>query len=86
MSLLYRLDQHFRNRRRSPRFEVHYLGQIDLGREVEMLNCIICDISETGARLAIGQDVPDEFMLVFKRRCKVRRREDGEVAVEFIQA
>jgi PilZ domain len=83
---LFRLDQ-FRNRRKSPRYEVHYLGQIDLGREVEQLSCIICDISETGARLAVGQDVPDEFMLVFKRRCLVRRRdEDGEVAVEFIPA
>ncbi len=82
---LFRLDQ-FRNRRKSPRYEVHYLGQIDLGREVELLNCIICDISETGARLALGQEVPDEFMLVFKRRCVVRRRDDGEVAVEFIRA
>ncbi len=81
---LFRLENRFRNRRQSPRFEVHYLGQIDRGREVELLNCIICDISETGARLAVGQEVPDEFMLVFKRRCVVVRRDDDEVAVQFV--
>jgi len=83
---LFRLEDKFREMRSSPRFEVHYLGQIDAGRDMLPLNCIICDISATGAKLTVGNhDVPEEFMLVFKRRCRVVRRTDGQVGVKFVQ-
>jgi hypothetical protein len=49
---------------------------------------VICDISGNGARLTIGEhhEVPDEFMLVFRRRCRVVRRSDGQVGVQFVTA
>jgi hypothetical protein len=75
----------FRELRKSPRFEVHYLGQIDTGPTEAPVNCIICDISASGAKLTVGaHEVPDEFMLVFKRRCRVIRRTDGQVGVKFV--
>ena len=83
---LFRLEDRFRDLRRSPRFEIHYLGLIDLGRDATPVNCIICDISATGAKLTVGaHEVPDEFMLVFRRRCRVIRRNDGQVGVKFVQ-
>ncbi len=84
---LFRLDERFNDLRKSPRFEVHYLGQIDLGPAATSVNCIICDISATGAKLTVGaHQVPDEFVLVFRRRCRVTRREGGQVAVRFVQS
>ena len=84
---LFRLEDRFRDLRRSPRFEVHYLGQIDAGPSVAPVNCIICDISATGAKLTVGtHQVPDEFMLVLRRRCRVIRRADGQVGVTFVQS
>ena len=83
---LFRLEDRFRDLRTSPRFEVHYLGLIDLGRDATPVNCIICDVSATGAKLTVGaHEVPDEFMLVFRRRCRVIRRNDGQVGVKFVQ-
>jgi hypothetical protein len=84
---LFRLEDRFRDLRKSPRFEIHYLGQIDAGTAVAPVNCIICDISATGAKLTVGANqVPDEFMLVFRRRCRVIRRADGQVGVRFVQS
>ena len=84
---LFRLEDKFREVRKSQRFEVHYLGQIDSGRDALPVNCIICDISATGAKLTVGtHEVPDEFMLVLKRRCRVIRRTEGQVGVKFVQS
>jgi hypothetical protein len=84
---LFSLQDTLRDLRKSPRHEVHYLGLLDLGRDATPVNCIICDISATGAKLTIGaQEVPDEFVLVFRRRCRVTRRDDGQVAVKFVQS
>jgi hypothetical protein len=81
---IFRREDRFLDLRKSPRFEVHYLGQIDLGREAVPVSCIICDISATGAKLTVGaHDVPDEFVLVFRRRCRVMRRSEGQVGVKF---
>jgi hypothetical protein len=59
--------------------------QIDAS-DASPLNCIICDISARGARLTVGtrNEVPDEFTLVLRRRCRVVRRSDGQVGVEFV--
>ena len=84
---LFRLEDRFRDLRRSPRFEVHYLGQIDAGAGTAPINCIICDISSTGAKLTVGaHQVPEEFVLVLRRRCRVLRRSDGQVGVKFVQS
>jgi PilZ domain len=75
-----------REQRRSPRFDVDYLAQIDFGDDAAPVSCIIGDLSARGARLTVGsrQEVPDEFVLVLRRHCRVVRRSDGQVGVEFV--
>ncbi len=86
MTIFQRQDP-FLELRTSPRFEVHYLAHIDLGFDQPVVNCMICDISATGAKLTIGQrEVPNEFTLVFRRRCKVVHRLDGQIGVQFVQS
>jgi PilZ domain len=82
----FRLHHRLRELRQSPRHEVHYLAQIDTGEHAPPLSCVIANISETGAKLTIGpqHSVPDEFVLVLRRRCRVVRQEDGQVAVQFV--
>jgi len=76
----------FDDRRKSTRHDLHYLAQIDPGDGSAMLSCIIGDISLGGAKLTVGsQEVPDEFTLWFRRRCRVARRSDGQVGVQFVQ-
>ena len=84
---LTRPDDRLHDQRKSPRFEVHYLGQIDVGPGAPPANCIICDISAVGAKLTVGaHEVPEEFVLVFRRRCRVVRRDGGQVGVKFVQS
>jgi hypothetical protein len=85
---LLQLRERFREMRRSPRHEVHYLAQLDLGGDQGHLNCVIANISEMGAKITIGahQSVPQEFTLVFRRRCRIVRRIDTQVGVEFVSA
>jgi hypothetical protein len=72
-------------RRKSIRHDLHYLAQIDPADGSAPLSCIICDISLGGAKLTIGtQEVPEEFTLWFRRRCRVARRSDGQVGVQFV--
>ncbi|HEY4406966.1 MAG TPA: PilZ domain-containing protein [Xanthobacteraceae bacterium] len=74
------------NRRKSTRHDLHYLAQIDPGDGSASLSCIICDISLGGAKLTVGtQEVPEEFTLWFRRRCRVARRADGQIGVQFVQ-
>jgi hypothetical protein len=77
----------FSDRRQSPRHDVQYLAQIDPGGGSAPRSCIICDISNGGAKLTIGPltEVPDEFTLWFRRRCRVVRRSDGQIGVRFVQ-
>ena len=76
----------FDERRKSTRQDVLYLAQIDAGDGSAPLSCIICDISIGGAKLTIGtQEVPEEFTLWFRRRCRVARRSDGQIGVQFVQ-
>ena len=84
---LFRPRQPFQEVRKSPRHDVDYLAFIDPGDRREPFNCVICDISASGARLTIGSyhDVPDEFTLIFRRRCRVIRRFDGQVGIQFVQ-
>jgi len=74
--------------RKSPPHEIHYLAQIDVEGRRAPLSCIIWDISGSGAKLTVadGQQLPDEFTLVFRRHCRVVRRYDGQIAVRFVGA
>lgn len=85
MALFQRSDR-FRDLRKSPRHDVQYLAQIDLGGNSAPVSCIICDISGSGAKLTIGgqHQVPDEFTLLLRRRCRVVRRDDGQLGVQFV--
>ena len=82
---LFQSQERFRDKRKDPRFTTHYLAHIEIDGEAAPLSCIICDISASGARLTIGRSdkTPDEFTLVFRRRCRVVRRSDGQVSVQF---
>jgi hypothetical protein len=78
----------FRELRKSPRFEIHSLALIDLGSTSAPISCIISDISASGAKLTITgeQELPEQFTLLLRRRCKVVRRFDGQLGVEFVRA
>ena len=71
--------------RTSPRYEVHYPAHIEVEGDQPNLSCIIWDISSGGAKLTIvgQQDLPEEFVLLFRRRCRIVRHSDGQVAVQF---
>jgi len=80
------LTQRLRETRRAPRYDVDYLAHVDLHDDSPPVHCIIADISAHGARLTIGArfEVPDEVTLTFRRRCRVVRRGNGEIGVEFL--
>jgi hypothetical protein len=54
-------------------------------------NCVVIDISETGARVGVdaAQDIPDQFTILFAtgdrpfRRCYVIWRKDAQLGVRF---
>jgi hypothetical protein len=71
--------------RASPRHEVHYPAHLEVEGDPPILSCVIWDISSGGAKLTIAghQDLPEEFVLLFRRRCRIVRRTDGQVAVQF---
>src|ERR1700722_1371345 len=73
-------------RRKTIRHDLQYLAQIDPADGSAPLSCIISDISLGGAKLTVGpQEVPEEFTLWFRRRCRVVRRSDGQLGVRFVQ-
>jgi hypothetical protein len=56
MGLFARRDP-FGELRKSPRFEIHSLAQIDLGGRSAPISCIISDISASGAKLTIAGEL-----------------------------
>jgi hypothetical protein len=84
---IFRRREAFQDMRKSPRHEVDYLALIDPGDGRDSYNCIICDISAVGAKLTVAHnhDVPEEFTLLFRRRCRVVRRDDGQIGIQFVQ-
>ncbi len=79
-------NKRFRELRRSPRHEVQYLAHVDPGGTGSPFNCIICDLSTGGAKLTVTEQhcVPDEFTLIFRRRCRVVHRTDGQLGIQFV--
>ena len=76
-----------KEQRRSERHELHYPAALDFGDGKPPRNCMIFDISEDGARLTISQqtELPDEFVLILRRRCRVVRDAQGQVGVLFVK-
>jgi PilZ domain len=83
---LFPFADRFRELRRSPRFEVHYPAHLMTGDTSPPIRCTISDISADGARLSLptGVWLPEEMTLLFRRRCRVVRRMDGQIGVEFV--
>ncbi len=56
-----------------------------------LIECVVQDISEGGAKLRITAEVPDTFVLFLSwagsvsRKCEVRWRSDGAVGVSFVE-
>ena len=64
---------------------------IDLGDDPPPRNCMICDVSQQGARIAVVRqnDIPDEFRLMLggggaHRHCRVVWRTEQQVGVAFL--
>lgn len=76
----------FRDLRKALRHEIHFPASIRIDEQTPLQTCIIHDISEGGARLTIGlrKETPDNFTLIFSRSCRVVRRTDGQIGVEFL--
>jgi len=72
--------------RKAERHPVHIPAYITTGDNSEQQNCIIHDVSLTGARLTVGPkaELPEEFTLVFTRNCRTVRQTDGQIGVEFL--
>ena len=82
-----------REQRRNKRQPLGYHAQIDAVGGDGTLDCIIEDVSETGARVATSapDQLPDEFILRLtkdgarRRLCRVVWRTEREAGVSFMQ-
>jgi len=79
------------NRRSHPRHEVRIPGKLILADGARTLDCLILDVSESGARVSVGveMDLPEKVYLwqsaadtVFD--CEVRWREAKYVGLRFV--
>jgi hypothetical protein len=85
----------YRNRaelRKKPRRQFHYSARIVTDNQTPQLSCSIADISESGARLTLENDVdvlPESFVLLLtpdgrtRRHCRVVWRDGSTIGVEF---
>jgi len=81
-----------REKRRTRRIDLKRQGKISSLAGHSVAECIVVDISETGARLAvrIPEVVPDYFRLNYGAKsitpkCRVRWRRGKELGVEFFR-
>ena len=83
---IFRSVDRFRDLRKSVRYEVHYPAHIDLDGKSPLASCVICDISALGAKLTVREQeqLPSEFTLLFRRRCRVVHLFDGQIGVQFV--
>ena len=78
-------------RRASPRRRTYKVARIGFGGGRAVINCLIRNLSETGACLGVESPVgvPDEFNLVFEsgepsRMCRVMWRKAKLIGVAFL--
>jgi hypothetical protein len=74
--------------RREERAEVERQAWVDAGAGRPLLNCTVVDLSESGAKLAVGEvnKIPDTFSLWLTRHGQPRfscRRSFNTIGVEF---
>jgi hypothetical protein len=76
-----------RERRGAFRYDVRVRAEITGDPGAPHLECVIRDVSQTGAQIEVEEgEVPDDFTIVFARQCRViRRSKDGrKIGVEFL--
>lgn len=80
-----------RERRGVQRRIINRVAQYHCGLGALPRNCMVTDISASGARLYVETDIPDSFTLSvsaegadIRRECRVVWRLGGEVGVTFI--
>lgn len=79
-------------KRSARRSRLFLKGQLLLDGSGSKLDCLVCDISETGARLQVSEDaalLPDRFVLFVPKtnvthQVRVAWRAAGEVGVAFL--
>jgi PilZ domain-containing protein len=78
-------------RRKHQRHRINRIGKLQADSHSLPRDCLITDISKTGARLfAEGVEVPDQFQLLIsgdqgvRRECRVVWRLGGEIGVAFV--
>jgi hypothetical protein len=78
---------------RSPRQADSRLAHIETGDGLPSRHCMVCDISDGGARLVVHapETLPAEFVLVegavrafSRRRCRIVWRAEAQVGVQFV--
>jgi hypothetical protein len=79
------------DRRTSPRRRTYKVARIGFGGGRAVINCLVRNVSETGACLGVESPVgiPDEFNLVFEsgepsRKCRVMWRKAKLIGVAFL--
>jgi hypothetical protein len=81
-----------REKRRTRRIDLRHRGKISSLAGHSVADCVVVDISETGARLTvrIPDVIPDYFRLYYGAKgitpkCRVRWRRGKELGVEFFR-
>lgn len=77
--------------RKKPRREFHYNARIVADKDAPPIACMISDISEGGARIALAREVelPDMLVLLLtesgaaRRQCRVIWRDGATIGVKF---
>lgn len=66
----------FNEKRKATRKNIRHMGWIATPEDGVLQECVLSDVSETGARIDMGsiRELPDEFLLLFTRNAKMRRR------------
>lgn len=85
---------HAAAKRNSARKDMQHPAWVEVGDGSPPRSCTLSDVSQTGAKLAIENpsDIPAEFTLLLtgdgtvRRRCRVMRRANGEIGVQFLSA
>jgi len=81
-----------REQRKSVRVKIQCRASLKSGEPEPPLDCMVSDISQTGARILIDASVnlPPEFTLLLsqnvKRQCKIVWRSEKQVGVRFLAA
>ena len=80
-------------RRKFLRRSIRYPAYVDLGPDVPLRACMLCNVSQGGAELSVSDldSLPEHFTLALsidggaQRRCRVVWKADSQIGVEFLK-